>query len=854
MQAEGAAWGARMTKGLALLLFLLPLMGGTSAAPKQKKKTVYMSYILHGNMNYDRYTKSTIWRDFPVIYDYLLDFMEEHPDFKGQVEFSGQTVNSLKQTAPHVIEHAMKLHRRGQVNFTGAFYSAALNVTMDGETNWRCAALGVNVLKDVVGAVDGFFVQERAFHAQMPWILNRAGVNWAPVTTGDDVYFPFKLKGMDGSTIGIPVIDRSDLLGKIKNAPDKGIILIEEDYEIPQAFSHVYREVSAFDEQEKDLDVVWITLDEYIRKFGVNAERYADSAVRAGNRDNGAYSRWTADPLDIIIQEHANRAMSDFRAATLMNALVQARYGKKIDEPFEQAKITLEEDPVTWDIEHAATYPDVEPKFLTRDGEITILTKADHLLLWAVNSDARGWYPLYERRRERINSFNNSSNLSNEIINRGLDALAQQIKTEGYDRYYILFNAEAARTQTLQLETTFACDVFDDASGKQLRSTTLSHGGAYMTDVEADLPAYGYKVVGLKKSANSNRYPWAPGNSVRNGALSVSVENDKIYVARGNERIELSLDEFQLKALADMHYGAGDAVWRRATPHGQPRVTVKNALYPQLRIESQIDWLIHLQQTFTLLPDRILCDMCFDFPHPTVIRKDGGVGAGLSFDFDPRGLTVQVKTGKAGQIWYDIPFGMSPHTLLTGMSYFCAWSAAILQYADKGGWMMTTGTGEQGFYTIPDKGEFGLYIGASTTSGPVRNMGMTFVDKTHVEADLDWYGEPFHGIYDHRFMLYPYTGTWEDSRLPEVAKSYTQPVYLREIAPNAAGALSPQQSLLTVNRPGIEVTAMDYSAKDGATVRLNNKSGKDATVRLTIGEKAADVKIPANAIIETKIK
>jgi hypothetical protein len=839
-----------MKKISLLICFLFVLCGSSAKAPK---KTVYMSYILHGNMNYDRYTKSTIWRDFPVIYENLLDFMEAHPDFKGQVEFSGQTVNSLKQTAPHVIEHAMKLHRRGQVNFTGAYYSAALNVTMDGETNQRCAALGVNALKDVVGAVDGFFIQERAFHAQMPWILNRAGVDWIPVTTGDDTYFPFKLKGIDGSyTIGIPVIDRSDLLGKIKKAPDKGIILIEEDYEIPQAFSHVYRNITVFDEQEKDIEIVWIRLEDYIKKFGVNFERYVDHAVRAKVLENGVYSRWTADPLDIIVQEHANHAMSDFRAATLMNALVQDLYDKKIDEPFEQAKIMLEEDPVTWDIEHAATYPDVEPKFLTRDGEVTILTKADHLLLWAVNSDARGWYPLYERRRERINSFNNSSNLSNEIINRGLDVIAQQIKTEGYDRYYILFNAEAARTQTVQLETPVAYELFDYASGRQLRSTTLSHGGKYVTEFEADLPAYGYKVVGLKKSGSRNTYPWTEGHSMSNGTLKISAENDKVYVERGNERIELSLDSFQLKALADMHYGKGDAVWRWATPYGKPRVTTKNALYPQLRIESQIDWLIHMQQTFTLLPDRILCDITFDFPHPTVIRKTGAV-ASKSFDFDPRGLTVQVKTGKAGQLFYDFPFGISPHAM-TDTSYFCVLSSAILQYTGKGGWMMTTGAGEQGFYTIPEQGEVGLYIGASTTSGPVRNMGMTFVDKTNVEADLDWYGEPFHGSYNHRFMLYPYEGAWEDSHLPEIAKSYTQNVYIREISPAAAGALSPQQSLLTVSQPGMEVTTMNYSEKEGAMVRLNNKSGKEAKVHLTIGKKATDVKVPANAIIEAKIK
>ena len=31
--------------------------------------------------------------------------MDEHPDFKGQVQFSGQTFKSLQQAAPNVIAH-----------------------------------------------------------------------------------------------------------------------------------------------------------------------------------------------------------------------------------------------------------------------------------------------------------------------------------------------------------------------------------------------------------------------------------------------------------------------------------------------------------------------------------------------------------------------------------------------------------------------------------------------------------------------------------------------------------------------------------------------------------------------------
>ena len=125
-----------MKRLLYITLVATIFFGGVATAQsseKPAKKRIYMSYILHGNMNYDRYVRPTIWRDFPIIYDNLLDFMDEHPDFKGQLQFSGQTLNSMRQAAPEVLEHAMKIHKRGQLNFTGTFYSEPVNVNMDGE-------------------------------------------------------------------------------------------------------------------------------------------------------------------------------------------------------------------------------------------------------------------------------------------------------------------------------------------------------------------------------------------------------------------------------------------------------------------------------------------------------------------------------------------------------------------------------------------------------------------------------------------------------------------------------------------------------------------------------------------------
>ena len=819
----------------------------------QGKKKIYMTYLMHGNMNYDRYIKSTIWRDFPVIYENLLKFMDAHPEFKGQIELSGQTFLSLKQTAPYVIEHARKLHERGQINFTGTFYSEPVNISMDGETNYRCALLGTSIIAREIGSTDGFYLQERAYHPQLPWILNNAGVSWVPVITGDDSTFPFKLRGMDGSvTTCVPIISH-EFTDIFKKVPDKSLLLVENDFEIPQVFADMYEKVNSLQKLYRDIDIEWITVKEYIDKFGLKEEKYIDHTAKAKNIDNGTYSRWTADPLDIIVQDYTNHAMSDFRTASIVNTLTQYLFNKKIDEPFNNSKITLKHDPLMWDIEQASMYPDVEPKYLSKEGQVTIMSKIEHLLLWAVNSDARGWYPLYEKRRERINSLENSSSLSKEIINRGLDVIAQGIKANGYDKYFILFNAEPERDKIISIETSQPFDIYE-YNGRKLNSTVISTGDKYIIEFESKLPAYGYKVIGLKISNDVKEYKWTGGNIIENGIMKVTALENKIVIDRKGVAIELSLDSFKLKALAEMADGIGDDKLRDAVPYGKSRISIRQALYPQLRIEKQIDWLVHMQQIFTLLPDRILCENNFTFPHPTILKKEVKTNVNTerwNLGFNPEGLNLRFTSTKPGEVFYDIPFGISPHTL-KDLSYFCSLSLGIFQFTAGGGFMISTGTGEQTYFTNSGEGTIGLYLGSSTTSGPIRNVGMKMVSETRVDHEPAWYSEPFHGTYTHKFMFYPFDGSWQEKNVPAVSKSYTEDIYLREFYPvKNSGELPPEKSLISLNQTGIEITSMEPKGNE-LLIRLNDKENKDSDVRLIIGKKTKNVHIRANGIVNVE--
>ena len=820
-----------LRKSIQAIMIAVTILPLATASARHK---IYMTYILHGNMNYDRYVRPTIWKEFPVIYNDLMDFMDEHPDFRGQIQFSGQTLGSLQQTAPQVLSHALEIHRRGQLNFTGTFYSEPVNVNMDGETNYRCTWLGTRIVEQITGEkTDGFYLQERAYHPQLPYIFNRTGVTWTPIITSDDSWRPFYLRGLDGSlSICVP-ITRNDFITKIKQAPAGSLITLEEDYEIPQTFTKAYKTVDQFNHNQNDIEVEWITVKDYIRRFGVEKEKYVDHSAKARHRDNGTYSRWTADPLDIQVQESTNRAMDDLRAAKITNALAGFLWDVEADQPFASSDISLQQDPLTWNIERADLYPDIEPRFLSRNGTVTLLSKAEHLLLWGVNSDAKGWYPLYEKRRERIQSFQNSSRLSRHIIQRAMNMLASQLKDYGYDKYFLVFNAEQARRHTITLNTDQPYTLYDCNTAQPIPSYSAWTGNSCEISADISLPSFGYKLIGARCRQTADNPVWEKGNHIENAFMSITADSTKINIlTREGQRITVALDTFLIRSLAELTSGEENESWHAMKPYGPVRTKVcRSGLHPQLCINYQPDWLMHFSETLTLTGNRIFLDISFEFPHPTLIRKNGATKGNT---FSPEGLNLIFNTYTQDTVGYDIPYGISEYSK-PGLSYFCPLSTMWIQHGEQGGFMVSPQSGEQAFSANLDNGEMTLYLGASTTSGPIRNVGLSYKGKNNIEHEAAWYSEPFHGAYRHRILLQPYRGKWQDAHLPSSFRSAKQCVYVCECHPQG-GNMPPEQALIQTSEPNVDITVIDDEGQ-GPFMRLNEREGRATKVSVIINDK-----------------
>ena len=61
-----------LRKSIQAIMIAVTILPLATASARHK---IYMTYILHGNMNYDRYVRPTIWKEFPVIYNDLMDFI-----------------------------------------------------------------------------------------------------------------------------------------------------------------------------------------------------------------------------------------------------------------------------------------------------------------------------------------------------------------------------------------------------------------------------------------------------------------------------------------------------------------------------------------------------------------------------------------------------------------------------------------------------------------------------------------------------------------------------------------------------------------------------------------------------------
>lgn len=710
------------------------------------QKRIWFAICTHPNMNYDRSVRSVIWEKFPQFYRLYLNYLHERPELKSHMQLPTQTLLSLKQCAPDVLDLARSLHARGQVRFMGTFFSEPLAQCMDGMSMLDSAELGCAYARRELDAeLEGFFLQEIAYTPTIPYLINRVNVGWTIYHDwdfGNDLH-PCWLRGLDGSRcVGVPMIEharRNQLRENPDSIPEDALITVHCDMEFPNAI-HGLHQLEQWFRTECGFDTRWCFISEYLAAVGAKVEKAVSPCTNKAEDPVGSpsLSRWCSDHLSMALHERTLAAMEARRAACIL-----APTGT-MPMPFADSQRPHS----AWDVETPSLYPELGPALAVA---ATPAERMRHLLAWGTNSDARGWFPLLERRHERTDTFGEVEWIANEQIRATLAGSGSR------GGAYLVHPGAATvwRDEVVASEPL----AFLAADGSDAVEQVRRQGANWEHHLRVELPRYG--MVALERRRQP-RPPaeFEPGTAVRTATASLAFANGMLaFTPAAGPSLHLTLPDFQICV---KHL---DTELRAPRPESPWRTTVQPGACPRLVAERQLDYHIHFRAEYTLDGDLLFADWRFCFTAPTLVESLDNESTWKRPDFHPGGLRAEIATGQPGEVHYDIPLGMVHHPNAAA-SFVAPLTHALLQTPEAGVALISR-SGSQSFAVSAGEGRLAVCMGRSTTSGGRRKLSFRIGDSiTDFQHETEWYKEFFYGELRHRFVILPYAGNWQDAALP----------------------------------------------------------------------------------------
>lgn len=521
-----------------------------------------------------------------------------------------------------------------------------------------------------------------------------------------------------------------------------------------------------------------------------------------------SFSRWVSDPEDMIWHGHAVQALDAIRSAGFAKLAAQLHRLAPIDVAVEQAW-TTEPDNV-WDhhFEHVLEYPETEARYLTPAGHSTLLSRAWHHLLIGLNSDASGWVPWVPRTRHRQIVLQASHALSQELLWRFAQRIAAKIRLpqSKADAYRLALNAAPARTVEVTAETPRP-QTFVGADGAPIPTAIRLQDGKWLATARVALPAYGYRLLGLKDSDRIETVRWQEGHNVRFAGRSASLSAGVLTVQEGDQQVQVTISPF---ALSDP---AGVAETEDVMPTwDQAKTRVRQTmLSADLEVLSELAWAVWLRLVISLREAHIeiAAEVYVDAP-----RRIGKIR------FDPAGVLLAFQ-GQPGAAFYDIPYAIVQHPYDTP-SFVAAQRFAAIEGRGASFGLVALG-GNQSFQVVGQEGIVAAALGASKQARPGRRPECNIRPDGTAQHVVIPDADALLDRYDHRFALVfaDHTG------VALAARRLRTGVPLLAVSPTGA-EWPAERSLLTVSPDTVHVTAFRVT-REGPEIVVNDVSGQPST-------------------------
>ena len=722
------------------------------------QKKIYLSIIMHANMLYDRFGKDEILDKFPKMYRYIVRAIEKYPEIRAGFELSGVTVLLLKKYAPDILEGLKNIVKEKRGVFLGTYFSDPLNMCTDEYFNYWNAWMGTEIIRKELGEPSGFYPQENSYHPGMPAILNKLGLKWMTVPSMPDKK-PAYVKGLDnGMIVGVPteVSDYDNFERLYEEYPDNSIIVPIIDSEYHPNFDKIIRKLAEMKEAGKEIE--WISIPDYLKKFKPEGEHFYPPMTSV----DLIYARWITSPENIRIHEATMEAIKLYHDAVKLKEIIKCEYEHDIDVPYEDSVIIEEKNIITAEIESLSDFPGTDAEYLAPGKNVSMLTRAFYVLLWAMNSDARGWYPLIQKTRERTDSFVAASALCRDVIDRGLHFIKQR---KGYSDadIMVVYNPHMKEDFDVSIKNGKALE-FDNINKND--AMNLKSPAGVETIVRFRGNAKRFEFLKYRHSNIYDRFRWEDGRSVENETSRLALKDYSLEYEFGKVRMEVFLN---MPAFVEIKNGTVEMDFIKYSSFKPVFVEVGRKLYPCMRIGRKLNESIYVCENYTLKDDCLECEWEFYFPRDVILGN---------MTWETNTIEAVVK-GNFKKAYCNIPGGIIGHE--SGSGRMTALNYAIAT-GDDYGVSIVSMTGSQGFRINRNSGELALSLGASTL-GPSSVPAHMSVDPECTNGSGIYQFEKFgfvtfKGTYRHRFVILPFTGSREDCDIDRRAELCNKNVYI----------------------------------------------------------------------------
>ena len=701
-----------------------------------------------------------------------LKSLEKFPDLKINYQFSGVEMEDMARDFPEVIEEMRMWAKKGKLGFVGGTYSQPHLHVFGSESSLRQFEYGLEVFRRIFGhKIITYARQETGLHQQLPQILNAFGYKFSVVPA-----FYWALRFIEGSPF-------PEIIG---NVYSQSFIQGEEFtywQGLDQSEILLYLKSSSHNKKEDELRDLF-----HSPELSIN---FPD--MREVDEDRYEQERKKGDfyLLDEALEEQMQIYPATSRAKLYTHwSYIEGMWAEALSRKNKKAEVKA----VQAEAMEAMA-------LLSGEGIKGTRKKIDRIWKSILTSQHHDiyWIEVTDLKKKALSWLDEAIRSSEKIIEEAQNKIVTKIDTRNEEgKVLVVFNTLPEERKGIVKAKTEGDVEIVTGENEELPTQRIENNLSFVDT----LPAFGYKVYGLRKAKSSMKKGDSEDHGFENQYYKAKIREDGLF----ESIIEKSSGEELLDTNA--YLGGeikGQIRGKEASIRDQGKVTriEEGRVGKFIEVKGMLDTIEYTERI-------VLCHKLPTIDVSLEFRFEGNeVG---DFHIDESKLNIYWPVQR-GDIFYDIPFGIEEGREKRPL-FAINWLDVS---SDKCG------------LTYINKGTPKHWVRNGVIANVIAWGGNKFSNRLNVGwLERTQYDLRLYGSHTISYSLYPHKDDWRKARVANIAQNLSVP-FLTYTGSNHKGIIEEQKSLFRLFPDSLLVTSIQ-SSEDNLNCRVYN-----------IGEKALPI-------------